>query len=60
MKMEGPKAPNAIHGPSDLKHHPLEKPNSIAVWKVSSHPMTCAVTTMNGGWRLQFKLYLKL
>jgi hypothetical protein len=30
IKRDGPKAPNAIHGPSDLKFHPSKKPNETA------------------------------
>jgi hypothetical protein len=29
----------------------------LTVWKFSSHHMICATKTMNGGWRLKFKLY---
>jgi hypothetical protein len=60
MNRDGPRAPTVINGPSGLKCHPLEKANVIAVSKISSHPIICATTTMNGGWRLQFKLYSKL
>jgi hypothetical protein len=49
MNTDGQRAPPAIHGPSGLKFHPLEKANAIAVSKISSHPMTCATATMNGG-----------
>jgi hypothetical protein len=52
MMRDGPKAPTAIHGPSGFKYHPLEKENTIAVWKISSHPMTCVTTIMNGRWKL--------
>jgi hypothetical protein len=30
LKRDGPRAPTAIHGPSDLKIHPSEKANAIA------------------------------
>jgi hypothetical protein len=30
LKRDGPRAPTAIHGASDLKIHPLEKANAIA------------------------------
>jgi hypothetical protein len=61
IKMDGAKKPTAIHGPFSLTFHPLEKAKAIATaWKISSHRMTCVTKTMNGGWRLEFKLYSKL
>jgi hypothetical protein len=42
--MDHRKAPTAIHGPSGIKCHPLEKDNAIAdAWKSSSHHMTCVL-----------------
>jgi hypothetical protein len=49
MKRDGPRAPTVIHGPSGPKFYPSEKADTIAVWKISSHPMICATTTTNGG-----------
>jgi hypothetical protein len=40
MKRDWLKSPTTIHGPSGLKFLPLEKANSIAVWKVISHRVT--------------------
>jgi hypothetical protein len=60
MKKDGLKPPIALNGPSDLKFLPLEKINLTAVWKISSHRMTCETKITNGGYRLQFKLCLKL
>jgi hypothetical protein len=59
LKRDGPRAPTAIHSASGLKYHPFEKANAIADWKFSSRHMICAKITMNGGWRLEFKLYSK-
>jgi hypothetical protein len=60
MKRDGPRAPTAIHGPSGPTFYLSEKAGTIAVWKISSHPMTCATTTMNGVWRPESKLCSKL
>jgi hypothetical protein len=61
LKRDGPWAPtSAIHGSSGLKFHPSEKANAIANWIFNSHHMICVTKTMNGGWRLQSKLYMKL
>jgi hypothetical protein len=58
FKRDGPKAPTAIHGASGLKFIPPRKPRQLlTVWKFSSHHMSCVTKTMNGGWRLKFKLY---
>jgi hypothetical protein len=58
LKTDGPRAPTAIHGASGPKFLPSEKANAIeTVWKFSSHHMSCVTKTMNGGWKLKFKLY---
>jgi hypothetical protein len=31
----------------------------LTVSKLSSHHIICVMKTMNGGWRLEFKLYSK-
>jgi hypothetical protein len=59
LKRDGPRAPTAIHGASGLKFHPSDKANAVAVWKFSSRHTICVTITMNGGWRLEFKLYSK-
>jgi hypothetical protein len=59
LKRDGPRPPAAIHGASGLKVHPFERANGIADWKFSSRHMICVTITMNGGWRLEFKLYSK-
>jgi hypothetical protein len=50
LKMDGPRAPTAIHGPSGLKFNPLEKANATADClenQFTQHDM-CDV---NHGWR---------
>jgi hypothetical protein len=60
LKRDGTRAPIAIHGSSGLKFHPSEKAKQLlTVWKLSSRHMMCVTITMNGGWRLEFKLYSK-
>jgi hypothetical protein len=37
-----------------------KKPTQLpTVWKFSSHNMIYVTNPMNGGWRLEFKLYSK-
>jgi hypothetical protein len=61
MRRDRSKAPTAIHGPSGLKLLRLEETNTVVltVWKISSHHMTCVRKTMNGEWRLVFRLCFK-
>jgi hypothetical protein len=59
MKRDGPNALTAIHGPFGLKFLPLEKPNAIAVWKISSLHMTCVTNTINDGWKIESKFCFK-
>jgi hypothetical protein len=57
MERDGPRAPTAIHGLSGLKYHPLEKANAVADCLENQFtPLTCVTKSMNGGWRLEFKL----
>jgi hypothetical protein len=59
-KMDGPRAPTAIHGPSGLVFHALTKPvQLLTAWKINSHTVICVTKTMNGGWKLEFKLHSK-
>jgi hypothetical protein len=51
LKRDGPRAPTAIHGASDLKFHPSEKASAIA-YCLEIHHMICVTKTVNGGWRL--------
>jgi hypothetical protein len=55
LKRDGPRTPTAIHGPSGLKFHPSEKSKKL----LTTNTMTCVTKTMNGGWRLEFKLCSK-
>jgi hypothetical protein len=41
MKRDGANKPTAIHGLFGLTFHPLENANKTAVWKISSHCVTC-------------------
>jgi hypothetical protein len=60
LKRDGPRVRTAIHGALGLKFHPYEKATQLmAVWKFSWHYMIYVTETMNGGWRLEFKLYSK-
>jgi hypothetical protein len=59
LKKDRPRTPTDIHGASRLKFNPSEKANAIAIWKLISHHMICVTKTINGGWRLKVKLYLK-
>jgi hypothetical protein len=56
MTRDGPQDPTAIHGPFGLTFLPLEKVNTTA----DCLEMTCVTKTINGGWRLEFKLYSEL
>jgi hypothetical protein len=38
---------------------PRKPTQLLTAWKISSHTMTCVMKTMNGRWRLEFKLCLK-
>jgi hypothetical protein len=55
LNRDGQRAVAAIHGSLGLKFNPANKANET-IWKTSSRQMTCATKTMNGGWRLEFKL----
>jgi hypothetical protein len=59
MKRDGPKALTAIYGLTGLKFLPEEKAKAIAIWKISSHRMSCVTNTMNRGWKLVSKLCFK-
>jgi hypothetical protein len=39
--------------------HQKKPTQLLTVWKLSSHHMDCVMKTMNGEWRLEFKLYWK-
>jgi hypothetical protein len=39
--------------------HPRKPTQLLNAWKISSHTMICVTKTMNGGWRLAFKLCSK-
>jgi hypothetical protein len=55
---QGHKLPFMVHQASNFFHQ--KKPTQLlAIWKLNSHHMNCVVKTMNGGLRLEFKLYSK-
>jgi hypothetical protein len=39
--------------------HPRKPTQFLIAWKINSHTMICVMKTMNGGWRLEFKLCSK-
>jgi hypothetical protein len=39
--------------------HQIKPTQLLTVWKISSRHMIYDMITMNGGWRLEFKLYSK-
>jgi hypothetical protein len=57
LRRNGPKAPNAIHGPSGLKFYPEDKANAIAdcLEKQFTHT-SCVTKNKNSEWRLESKL----
>jgi hypothetical protein len=56
-KWGGPRASTSLNGPLGFKYNPIEKANAIAnCLEISSQPVTCVTTTMNGGWRLEYNL----
>jgi hypothetical protein len=58
---DGPRVPTAIHGPSGLKFHPVDKANAIADCLENQFtPHDLCDETMNNGWRLESKLCSKL
>jgi hypothetical protein len=60
LKRDGPRAPTAIHGASGLKFHLSDKANAIAdCLEIQFTPHDLCDNNMNGGWRLEFKLYSK-
>jgi hypothetical protein len=60
LKRNGPRAPSAIHGSSGLKFYPSKKANTIAdCLEIQFSPHYLWTKTMNGGWRLQSKFYMK-
>jgi hypothetical protein len=60
INRDGPRALTSIHGASGLKFYPREKANAITDSLENLFtPSTCVTKTMNGGWRLESKLYLK-
>jgi hypothetical protein len=60
LKRAGPRAPTAIHGATGLKYHPFEKANAtVDSLEIQFTPHDLCDDTMNGGWRLEFKLSSK-
>jgi hypothetical protein len=61
MKKDEPKEPTAIRGHFSLTLHPLENASAIANCLENQFtPYKRLKKTMNGGWRLEFKLCSKL
>jgi hypothetical protein len=58
VKRDGPRAQLLFMVLQAQNFIRLRKPTQLlTLWKFSSHHMICVTKTMNGGWRLRFKLY---